>query len=72
MIFKVCYSCGWKLPLFLFPNNKRKFKIKSQHGKCFSCYICNMRKLNGVKFDFITNKFKIFNYKNIFRKLINK
>lgn len=39
---KVCYSCGWCLPLFMFlkTSNKHLLANPTTKGRCYSCNLC--------------------------------
>lgn len=63
---KRCYKCGWKLPLFLFQKDRRKFQLKFAQGKAHSCRFCTAKEYKNekiVRYNFETNKFELIEIK---------
>jgi hypothetical protein len=80
-MFKKCFTCNRKYPLFLFYVNKLKYQLPSDKGRCVNCRFCEIKylfKRNGyvVRYDFITNKMVMINinltFKNILKEFIKK
>ena len=65
-MIKQCYKCGWKLPLFLFQKDRRKFQLKTAKGKVHECRFCTASRYNEGKvsrYNFETKKFELIEIK---------
>lgn len=65
---KKCFSCGWKLPLFLFQKDKMKYQRPSDKGRVRCCRVCTYRKWikegEAWLYDFEIGKFQKVVFKN--------
>ena len=59
---KKCFTCGWRLPLFLFGKDGMRYQRESDKGRVKVCRLCEYKRWNQVretwKFNFITRKFE--------------
>ncbi len=59
---KKCFTCGWRLPLFLFGKDKMKYQRESDKGRVKVCRVCEYKRWNQIreawKFNFISRKFE--------------
>jgi hypothetical protein len=77
---KKCFKCTIRMPLFMFPNNNRQYKVASELGKCYVCRICNCKEIinkdSYIEIDKNTNKFTIIKVdnklKHVFKRFFKK
>jgi uncharacterized lipoprotein len=59
---KKCFTCGWRLPLFLFSKDGMRYQRESDKGRVKVCRVCEYKRWNQVreawKFNFISRKFE--------------
>lgn len=60
-LFKRCFTCKIKYPVFLFHKNTTKHSIASDLGRTIECRICNVKR-------FIKQKGKVSEYNTATRK----
>ena len=65
---KSCFKCKLNKPLDEFPINKRSYQLKSDLGRCITCWDCEEAKaindLSVIRLNFETNKFDIIKFEN--------
>lgn len=59
---KKCFTCGWRLFLFLFSKDKMKYQRESDKGRVKVCRVCNVKKWSklgeGWFFNYEIKKFE--------------
>ncbi len=59
---KKCFSCNWRLPLFLFGKDGMRYQRESDKGRVKVCRICNVKKWSklgeGWFFNYEIKKFE--------------
>ena len=59
---KKCFTCGWRLPLFLFGKDRMRYQRESDKGRVKVCRVCEYKRWNQLreawKFNFVSRKFE--------------
>jgi len=59
---KKCFTCGWRLPLFLFSKDGMRYQRESDKGRVKVCRLCEYKRWNQVRegwfFNFGKRKFE--------------
>jgi hypothetical protein len=65
-MFKKCFTCSYKLPLFMFSVDRRPYKREHDKGKVKCCRICNYKRWSKLREDWFvnveTNKFELVKF----------
>lgn len=66
---KKCFRCREELPLTNFREDKMKYQLKCDKGRCKVCIKCDYERasegLSIVRFNFETKKFESIEFENI-------
>lgn len=76
-MFKKCFKCNIKYPLFFYPVNNRKYQLKTAKGRGLVCKSCLFKEVirNGSYVQFINNEPVVIKVnktiKNAFKRVFN-